>query len=96
MVKAPKKIDGARVLFHTCASDDTDGFGTVNYKDGSHDRIAGLAICRYSNDKKTILLFVCGDGWKVVGDMQYQDVKGAMDDATKYFGGSPSGWVKVK
>lgn len=96
MVKAPKKIDGARVLFHTCANDEIDGFGTVYYKDGSHEKITGLAICRYSNDKKTIFLFVCSNDWKVVGDMQYQEVNDAINDALRFYGGSTSGWVKTR
>ncbi|GMQ91497.1 MAG: hypothetical protein BMS9Abin11_0806 [Gammaproteobacteria bacterium] len=96
MIKVPKKIDGARVLLHTCVSDDIDGFGTVNYMDGSHEKIAGLAICRYSNNKKAIFLFVCNDDWKVVGDIQYQEINDAIEDALRFYGGSPSGWVKVK
>ncbi|HEX19764.1 MAG TPA: hypothetical protein ENG78_02965 [Acidiferrobacteraceae bacterium] len=96
MVKVPKKIDGARVLFHTCANDEADGFGIVSYKDGSYENISGLAICRYSNDKKTIFLFVCNDDWNVVGDMQYQEVNDAIDDALRFYGGSASGWVKTE
>lgn len=95
MGKVPKRIDGARVLYHTSVEADQDGFGCFTYTGGQQERIAGLAVCRYSDNKKIIFLFLCNEAWEIIGDLQYETVNAAIEDATRYYGGSASGWIKA-
>ena len=96
MGAAPKRIDGARVLFHIRAMAENEKFGTMFYINGRTDSICGLAICRYSDEKETIYLFICDEHWQIIGDLSYKSVQEAIDDAMRYYGTNRNKWIKTK
>lgn len=88
MIKPPKTIDDARVLY--CGEFEDTKTIQSRFKKRS---IEGLAICTYDN--VSYYLFICDKGWKVVADSFHENVNKAMEHASHEFGEANIIWRRV-
>ena len=87
----PKTLDGAKVLSVT--ETETD-FGVEDTLNGGNVAIVALAIAQYENSQGTYL-FACDAEWNVVGDLFYDSVEEAKQDAEHYYETGPLEWLDV-
>lgn len=85
-------MDGATVLFVTKTETD---FGVATTLDGGNVAIVRLAIAQYE-ESHYIYLFACDAQWGVIGDLLYDSVGEAQQDAERYYKTSPLEWIEVR
>ena len=85
-VKAPREIDGMKVLKAADLSDATATGNTRHYRDGAlQSGFAGLAIAEYAGDSGFYLLY-CDERWECLNDTHHENLEGALAQAEFEFG----------
>jgi hypothetical protein len=80
-MKIPPTLNGARVIMFAVAP--AEGFGTYQAADGTEGLITQAAIATYDNNQ--FYLFSCDSNWNVVGDLLYDSLEKAKEDARRWY-----------
>ena len=89
--RSPTILDGAKVVSVTTTQ---ARFGEAVIEGNETVKIVALAIARYENSG-SIYLFACDEQWRVVGDLVYDSILKAKEDAERYYESGKLEWTDV-
>jgi hypothetical protein len=89
-MEAPEKLDDAKVIEYAFPS--CEGFGVHRDINGNEVEISSIAVATYGDDQ--FYLFSCDSNWNVIGDLVYDSVEEAKDDALRWYAVSEIQWNK--
>lgn len=87
----PQTLDGATVISATKAE---INFGIAETFACDNVEIAALAVAQYENSME-FYLFACDAEWNVVGDLAYDTIGKAKQDAERYYKTGLLEWVEI-